>query len=278
MEGEDEESDNDRAFNKKTIWERFQIVFGGPLFNFIMAYVLSVVYLSCIGVDMPVIGDVIDGYAAQEAGLQSGDTIVKLNNYKVNFYSEVRIYTFFHSDEDIEVVYTRDGENHTCTVSPKYSEEAGAYLIGIQSDGAREKVSFIKTLGYAFGEMKYQIYSTFESVGSLFTGKVSVKEVSGPVGVVNVISQVYDQSVSSGIFYVFINMTAMAIMLSANLGVMNLLPFPALDGGRIILLIFEAIRGKKMEPEFENGINLVGFALLMVLMVVVMYNDIAKLI
>ena len=87
----------------------------------------------------------------------------------------------------------------------------------------------------------------------------------------------YDQSVSSGLFYVFVNLTSIAILLSANLGVMNLLPFPALDGGRILLIIIERIRGKKMRPEIENGINLVGFALLMLLMIVVMYNDIIKL-
>jgi len=97
------------------------------------------------------------------------------------------------------------------------------------------------------------------------------------VGVVTTISDVYDQSISSGLFYVFINLLSIAILLTANLGVMNLLPFPALDGGRILLFIIEGIRGKKMKPEIENGINLVGFALLMVLMVVVMYNDILKL-
>ena len=111
----------------------------------------------------------------------------------------------------------------------------------------------------------------------LFTGVVSVNEMSGPVGVVTVISDVYDQSVTSGAFYVFVNLISIAILLTANLGVMNLLPFPALDGGRILLIIIETIRGKKMNPDIENGINVIGFGLLMALMVVVMYNDILKL-
>ena len=278
MEGEDEDSDSDRAFNKKTIWERFQIVFAGPLFNFILAYILSVVYISCIGVDLPVIGDVIEGYAAEEAGLQSGDTIVKLDGYNVHFYNEVRIYTFFHSDETIEVTYERNGETYTTTVEPKYSEETGTYLIGIQGTGTREKLSPIGIVQYGFYEIKYEIYTTIQSLRLLVTGQLSVNDVSGPVGVVTTISDVYEQSVSSGAFYVFINLTSIAILLSANLGVMNLLPFPALDGGRILLLLIELVRGKKMKPEIENGINFVGFALLMLLMVVVMYSDIIKLV
>ncbi|MBR5636303.1 MAG: RIP metalloprotease RseP [Pseudobutyrivibrio sp.] len=278
MEGEDEESDSDRAFSKKNKWERFQIVFGGPLFNFILAYILAVVYISAIGVNDTTISDVMPGYAAEEAGIEAGDRIVSLNGYKVHFYNEISIYTFLHANDDsIKVVYERDGEKYTTTIVPKYSEEAGRKLIGIQKANEYVKVSPVGVLQYAVYEMKYQIYVTVSSLKMLFTGQISVNEVSGPVGVVTTISDVYDQSVSSGIFYVFINMLSIAILLSANLGVMNLLPFPALDGGRILLIIIEAIRGKKMKPEIENGINLVGFALLMLLMIVVMYNDILKL-
>ena len=151
-------------------------------------------------------------------------------------------------------------------------------MLGITKNTEYKKVSPLGVIEYSFYEIKYQIYVTLSSLKMLFTGQVSMNEVSGPVGVVTSISSVYDQSVSSGAFYVFINMTSIAILLSANLGVMNLLPFPALDGGRILLIIIEAIRGKKMKPEIENGINLVGFALLMLLMIVVMYNDIIKLI
>ena len=127
-------------------------------------------------------------------------------------------------------------------------------------------------LEYSAYEIKYQIYTTISSLRLLFTGVVSVNEMSGPVGVVTVISDVYDQSVTSGAFYVFVNLISIAILLTANLGVMNLLPFPALDGGRILLIIIETIRGKKMNPDIENGINVIGFGLLMALMVVVMYN------
>lgn len=278
MEGEEENSQDSRSFGNKTIWQRFQIIFAGPFFNFIMAYVLAVVYIACIGVDTPTISAVSEGYAAEAAGMEAGDTITKLGGYNVHFYSEVSIYTYFNSGQDIDVEYNRDGKTYSCTLTPKYSEEAGRYLIGIQSMGSRVKEGPVAVLKYGFYELKMQIYVTFESLKMLFTGQLSVSDVSGPVGVVTTISDVYDQSLSSGIFYVFINLTSIAILLSANLGVMNLLPFPALDGGRILLLIIEAVRGKKLKEEIENGINLVGFGLLMLLMVVVMYSDITKLI
>lgn len=277
MEGEDEGSDDERSFHKKTVWERFQIIFAGPFFNFILAYVLAVIYIALIGVDMPTIAGVVEGYAAEEAGMEAGDTILKLNGYNIHFYQEVSIYTFFHTAEPIDVTYLRDGQTYTCTLEPKYSEEGQKYLIGIKRSSERQKVGAIKTLEYGLYEMKYEIYVTFESLKMLFNGQLSVDDVSGPVGVVSTISDVYDQSITSGAFYVFINLTSIAILLSANLGVMNLLPFPALDGGRILLLIIEGIRRKKIKPEIENGINMAGFALLMLLMVVVMYNDVLKL-
>ncbi len=278
MEGEDEESDSDRAFNKKSLWQRFQIVFAGPLFNFILAYILSVVYIASIGVNDATITDVMPGYAAAEAGIQAGDTIVSIDGYKIHFYNEVSIYTFLHANnESFDVVYSRDGKKHSTTIVPKYNEESGRKLIGITKEANYKKLSPLGVLQYAGYEIKYQIYVTISSLRMLFTGQVSMNEVSGPVGVVTAISDVYDQSVTSGAFYVFVNLTSIAILLSANLGVMNLLPFPALDGGRILLFAIEGIRGKKMNPEIENNINLIGFGLLMVLMIVVMYNDILKL-
>ena len=278
MEGEDEDSDSDRAFNKKTLWERFQIVFGGPLFNFILAYILSVVYIASIGVNDTTITEVMENMPAAEAGMEAGDKIISINGYHVHFYNEISIYTFLHPNDDTyTVVYSRDGKKHTATVTPKYSEETGRRMLGVTKASDYQKVSPLRVLEYSVYEIKYQIYITLCSLKMLFTGQVSMNEVSGPVGVVTTISSVYDQSVTSGIFYVFVNLTSIAILLSANLGVMNLLPFPALDGGRILLFIIEGIRGKKMKPEIENGINLVGFGLLMLLMIVVMYNDILKL-
>lgn len=277
MEGEDEESEDGRAFNNKSVWQRFAIVAAGPIFNFIMAYVLSVILIGAIGYDTPVITGVMDGYSAEEQGMQAGDTIVSINNYRVHFYQEVSVYSFFHPGQEMKVTYLRDGEKYSATITPKYSEEDGRYLLGITGNYQREKGNVFKTLQYGFYEMKYQIYSTFQSLKMLFTGKLTVKDMSGPVGIVKTIGDTYDESVSSGAFYVIMNMLNIAVLLSANLGVMNLLPFPALDGGRLVFFIIEAIRGKKIDENIEGRVHLIGFALLMGLMVVVMFNDIYKL-
>lgn len=277
MEGEDEGSDDDRAFTKKTAWERFQIVFGGPLFNFIMAFILAVVYIACVGVVKPEISGVIEGYSAEAAGLEAGDTIVKLGNYRVHFYQEISIYNFFHAGENVDVVYERDGVKYNTTLTPIYSEEEGRYLLGLTGAAVRQQLNPISTVCYGAYEVKYQIYVTMQSLKMLFTGAIGINDMSGPVGVVTTIGDVYDESVSSGAFYVFVNLLSIAILLSANLGVMNLLPLPALDGGRILLIIVEVIRRKRIDPELEGKINFLGFALLMLLMVVIMYNDIAKL-
>ncbi len=277
MEGEDEESSDGRAFNHKTVWQRFAIVFAGPFFNFIMAYVLSVILIGCIGYDTPTITGVMEGYSAEAEGMQAGDKILFLNNYRVHFYQEVSVYSFFHPGEEIKVTYERGGEKRTANITPTYNEEEGRYLLGILGNYTREKGSVPDTMRYGFYEMKYQIYSTFQSLKMLFTGKLSVNDMSGPVGIVKTIGDTYDQSVSSGAFYVVMNMLNIAILLSANLGVMNLLPLPALDGGRLVFFIVEAIRGRRVNEELEGKVHLIGFALLMVLMVVIMFNDIQKL-
>ncbi|WP_406544394.1 M50 family metallopeptidase [Pseudobutyrivibrio sp.] len=279
MEGEDQESDSDRAFSKKPLWQRFLIVFGGPLFNFILAYILAVILIAIAGVNKPIVTSVSEGLPAEAAGIEAGDEIVSLNGYNIHFYEEISIYNFLHSSgDDITVGYKRDGKTYSTTLTPFYNEEEGRYLLGVNRLSGRDKLTNpISILAYGGYEIKYQIYMTVQSLRMLFTNEISVKEVSGPVGVVSAISDVYDSSILDGIKYVILNMMNIAILLSANLGVMNLIPFPALDGGRLFIYIIEAIRRKKMKPEIENGINLVGFALLMLLMIVVMYNDIAKI-
>lgn len=276
MEGEDEESDDGRAFNNKTVWQRIQVVAAGPIFNFILAYIMSVVFIACVGYDAPVLSGVSDGYPAQEQGLMAGDTIVSLNHYRVHFFQEIRIYAFFHGTEEITVTYERDGQEYQTVIQPRYDATSGSYLLGVTGDGTRQKATVLEMLSYGGYEMKYQLYSTLQSLKMLFTGQVSLNDMSGPVGIVQTVGEVYDQSLSSGAFYVMVNMLSIAILLSANLGVMNLLPIPALDGGRLLFLIIEAVRGKRLNGELEGKINYIGFCLLMLLMVVVLLNDVRK--
>lgn len=278
MEGEDEDSTDERSFGKASVWGRISVVAAGPIFNFIMAFVFAIVLLGCVGVDKPVLTDVIDGYAAQEAGLQAGDTLVKMGRKNINFYKEVSTYAAFHVGEPVEIVYERDGERFTTTLTPKLDEESGRYLYGFISSGVREKTGFFETIYYAFCELGYYIDTTIESLKMLVTGGASMNDLSGPVGIVQNMGEVYEESVKNdGYFYAFLNMLNWTIMLSANLGVMNLLPLPALDGGRLVFLAVEAVRGKPVDPNKEGFVHMIGILLLFGLMFFVMFNDIRKL-
>lgn len=277
MEGEDEDSSDERAFNQKSVWARMAVVFAGPAFNFILAFLMAIIVIAVAGFDRPVVADVMEGYPAAEAGLQAGDTITELNGKNIHLYREVSIYTYLHADEEIEVEYLRDGKNYSCTLIPQYDEESGRYLFGIYGSSMRERGNVFQVLQYSVYEVKYWICTTLESLKMLVTGQVSFNELSGPVGIVKSIGDTYDEVKTGGFLLIILNLLNYSIMLSANLGVMNLLPLPALDGGRLFFLIVEAIRRKRVNPEHEGMVHFAGLVLLMLLMVVVMFNDIRKL-
>ncbi|MCD8365462.1 MAG: RIP metalloprotease RseP [Clostridiales bacterium] len=277
MEGEDSESDDERSFQKKSVWARISVVAAGPVFNFIMALIFSVIIIACLGVMKPVVGDVMEGYSAQEAGLQSGDEIVKLGNKNIHFYKEVSMYSIFHEGETVTVTYLRDGETCEATLSPTYDEESGRYLYGIYAEGSYTRFGPAKTVLYGIYDVKYWIQYTFKSLEMLVTGQVTVNDLSGPVGIVKTIGDTYEESMADGYFYVFLNMLNIGILLSANLGVMNLLPLPALDGGRLVFLVIEAIRGKRISENKEGMVHFVGLMCLFALMILVMFNDVRKL-
>lgn len=277
MEGEDGESSDERAFGKKSVWARMSVVAAGPIFNFIMALVFSFILTCNIGYDLPVLADVTAGYAAEEAGMQAGDVIVKMNGKKIHFYREISSYAMFHTGEAVEVTYERDGERYQTTLVPKYDEELGKYLYGFQGSTENVKGNLWDNVKYSFYETKYWISTTVGSLKMLVTGGVSFNDMSGPVGIVDVIGDSYEESVSYGYYAAFLQMLYISIILAANLGVMNLLPLPALDGGRLVFLIIEAIRRKKIDPEKEGMVHFVGIMLLFALMILVMFNDIRKL-
>ena len=161
-------------------------------------------------------------------------------------------------------------------IRDRYDEELGRYRYGFVG-GEVEKGNVFKNLLYSGYEVKYWIDTTFGSLKMLATGGVTLNDMSGPVGLVDAIGDSYEESVSYGYYAAFLQMLYICILISANLGVMNLLPLPALDGGRLVFLIVEAIRGKKVDPDKEGMVHFIGLMLLMLLMVVVMFNDIRKI-
>lgn len=277
MMGEDEESDDERAFNNKSVWARIAVVAAGPIFNFILAFILSLIIIGSVGYDAPVVNGLIEDFPASEAGMKPGDKIVKMNNDNILVYREISLYVNLHQGESVDVVYERDGKKHEVTLEPKLDEESGNYYLGFSGGGMRTKGNILETIKYGFFEVEYWIETTFKSLGMMIGGKVSADDVSGPVGIVNAIGDTYEQSKEDGAFYVFLNMLNMSILLSANLGVMNLLPIPALDGGRLVFLIIEAIRRKPISRDKEGMVHFVGLVILLLLMVVILFNDIRKL-
>lgn len=363
MVGEDEVNDAENSFNKKGVWARFSIIFAGPFFNFILAFVFSIIILSYSGIDYPIVRVLYDSQPASLSGLEIGDVVKSINGKKITIGREIITYTQLHplTKEDVELVVERDGEIKTFNINPYYkaflfgfsystNKKESAQISGITEGGAFEKAGikggdviksvngeeianagelgdvmnkvnqdgkevrfvversgseqeflvkptafetytlgfnaafdekgggFFEVIKYSFVEVKYWIVTTVASLGQLVTGGISMKEVSGPVGIVNVVGSAIDQSASLGIMVMIMQMLYMSVLLSANLGVMNLLPLPALDGGRLVFLLIEAIRGKPVDREKEGFVHFAGLVALMLFMVFVMYNDIIKII
>ncbi|MBP3462045.1 MAG: RIP metalloprotease RseP [Tyzzerella sp.] len=277
MMGEDDVDDmSEGSFNSKSVWARMSVVVAGAVFNFLLALIFSMIVIGYTGYDEPVISGVVEGFPAQEAGLQEGDRIVKMNNKKINIWREITYYNMFHPGETVDLVYERDGEKHEVTITPKKDED-GNYLIGITSPAQYEKANLLTATQYGVYEVKFWICTTLESLKMLVTGDVGVDQLSGPVGIVSVVDETYQQSKSYGVMVVIMQMLNIGILLSANLGVMNLLPLPALDGGRLVFMVVEAIRGKRVPPDKEGWVHGIGMILLLALMAFVMFNDVKKL-
>lgn len=277
MMGEDDVDDmSEGSFNSKSVWARMSVVVAGAVFNFLLALIFSMIVIGYTGYDEPVISGVVEGFPAQEAGLTEGDRIVKMNNKKINIWREITYYNMFHPGETVDLIYERDGEKRETTITPKKDEE-GNFLIGITSPTQYKKANILTAAQYGVYEVKFWICTTLESLKMLVTGDVGVDQLSGPVGIVSVVDETYQQSKSYGVMVVIMQMLNIGILLSANLGVMNLLPLPALDGGRLVFMIVEAIRGKRVPPDKEGWVHGIGMILLLALMAFVMFNDVKRL-
>ncbi len=363
MMGEDEIVEDNRAFSKKGVWARISVVIAGPLFNFILAFVLAMFIIGIAGYDPAAITSVVNDSPAAKAGIQTGDVITEMNGKHIDVGKEAITYLQFNplSAEDITLTYKRDGIKNKITLTPvivktymlgfayqpdgaaatitslyenmplanaglqngdiivkindteikdissmnQYFQEnplssetvkltysrAGkettidvtpvltdeSYSIGLSINTAREKTNAIGVIKYSAVEVKYWITTTVESLGQIIRGKVSKDDIAGPVGIVNFIGDTYQASKDDGALYVFLNLAYISILLSANLGVMNLLPIPALDGGRLVFLILEVFRGKPVDQAKEGLVHMIGLVALMILMVFVMFNDLSKL-
>ena len=173
--------------------------------------------------------------------------------------------------------YERDGVKGTTTLTPKYDESEGRYLIGI-SNADFVELSGLDSFRYSWYEMRYCVNMTWKSLAMLVQGQVSRQDVAGPVGIaVNVVGKTYESTKDYGWQNVLVNMLNITLMLTVNLGILNLLPIPALDGGRLVFLIWEAITHKPVPPEKEGMVHFIGLMFFMVLMEFLLFNDLVNI-
>jgi len=280
FEGEDglnakEGEMSEGAFPNASVWARISTVVAGPLFNFILAFIVSLIMVQFIVIQEPVITEVTQESAAQEAGLLPGDRIISLNGSKVYLYQEVSVFNQMNKGAEVTVVYERDGEKRGTVLTPKFDETYGRYMFGIVNNSYVE-LKGLDGLKYAWYEVRSGVITTYKSLAMLIQGKVSRTEVAGPVGMANIVGDIYEETKDSPMD-VFVNMLNIIMLLSVNLGILNLLPIPALDGGRLVFLLIELVRGKPVPPEKEGIIHFIGFVFFMILMVVVFFNDISNI-
>ncbi|MBR5741070.1 MAG: RIP metalloprotease RseP [Firmicutes bacterium] len=264
IEGEDEDSDDPRAFNNASVGKRILVVVAGALMNFLTCIVILIIVYGTVGFASTTIGETIDGLPAAEAGLEAGDTILSIDGKDVNVWTDVQTYTQAGEDA-LTVVVLRDGKELTLTV-PLVTED-GRKVMGIRS--------LIKhDLGLAIREGFTGTWSMakemYQFVGGLFVGKGSLDDVAGPVGIVSVISE----QAKTG----FLNVLYLTAIISLNLGIINLLPLPALDGGRLVFLLINLITGKKVSTKVEGTIHGIGMILLLALMAFILVKDVLRLI
>ena len=267
MEGEDEDSEEPRALNNQPAWQRACILAAGSVMNFITCVVLLIIIAFWMGTATTTIDQVTEGSPAERAGIVSGDTIVSIDGQEINEWDDLIQSIGYSKEKTAEITVERDGRQETLTAELEYDKEAGRNMIGItptmEHSVGKSITGGIKNTG-SMTVMMYQVLK------QLFTGEVSVKELSGPVGIVYATSE----AAKSGIMYVIY----LAALLSLNLAIINMLPFPALDGGRLLFLVIRLFTGKRVSDETEGKIHFIGICLLFALMIYVTFNDVIRFI
>lgn len=275
-EEEKEDKKSSGSFAEANVWARIATVFAGPFFNIILAFLLSLIVVGFSGSVKPTINALMEGYPAEAAGLEVGDVITKIDGERVHLQSEVSLISSLSRGKSMEIEYQRDGEIHETLLTPKFNEADKRYYIGF-TIGEPIECKGWKLIQYSAYEVRYWLNATVKSLLMLVQGQLSKDDLSGPVGIAVTIDETIEETKPYGLPTTILTMINFAVLLSVNLGVMNLLPIPALDGGRLLFLLIEVVRGKPIPPEKEGIVHFVGFVALMVLMVFVMYNDIARI-
>ena len=272
-DGEERIIDRSKFPNAKP-WAKIATLVAGPLFNFILGFIVAFIMVNMIVIREPVVTEVIEGGAAEAAGILPGDKITSIDGQKIYLYDELSVYTTLYRGGDTQLTVDRNGESVEITLTPYYSAEYGRYMFGIVNDTYVEDLKGLDAFRYTWYEMRYNVIMVWKSLGALFTGRLARENVAGPVGVVNMVGDIIEEASPYGWMTVLVNMLNLMLLLTVNLGIFNMLPVPALDGGRLLFALIELVRGKPVPPKKEAYVHLAGMALLLIIVVVVFFNDI----
>ena len=315
FEGEDEDSKDERAFSNQPVWKRIIVVAAGGLCNVVLGFLLFLVIIPFTSpISTNYVKDVVPNSFVQEAGLMPNDKIIEINGKKVSFYNDITLYTReFNANTECSIIVKRDGEKYELNFKPTQSEvtfdygedgitvsesingepadesfykygegaERNEELIGKSETVERliigfvpvqEEVNALNIWKEAWNETKFVVKLVYNSLWQMVTGRVGVEQMSGPVGVVSEINTAVNSGRGSWLY--ILNLTA---LLTINLGIFNLLPIPALDGGRLFFMLIELVTRKRIPPEKEGMVHTIGFMLLIGLIIFISYNDILKL-
>ncbi len=266
--GEQEEAHKEGSFQQKPLFSRFIVIIAGSLMNFALGIILFfLVYFFFLGVpqtQLAEIGEVLPGGRAEQAGLLPGDTILSINSVPTDSWEAVIQQIHANPEKKISLLVQRD--NQELLFSIVTMEEEGRGLIGVAP--VYKKYLFLSSIGLGFTYTWFFGKLILVSLAQMVTGTIPA-DVTGPVGIVAVVGEVARTGLS--------NLFSLAAIISVNLGVINLLPIPALDGSRVIFLAWEALRGKPVDPKKEGFIHFIGFTVLILLMIIISFQDISRL-
>ncbi|WP_240511828.1 RIP metalloprotease RseP [Paludifilum halophilum] len=256
-----------RQYGSKTILQRGLFIAAGPVFNFFLAVVLLAGLTLATGIGTKVtVKDTVPGSPAEKAGLKPGDTVREVEGNKVKEFNDISVPLQEARGDEVTLKVERANQLFETQIEPE--KRNNQFIIGIQMEQERRKATISEASIAGFTKTYDLAVIMGRGISRLVTGQVGMESLAGPVGIADITGKAADAG--------WLNLVHLAALLSLNLGIINILPFPALDGGRLTFLILEALRGRPIDPNKEGVVHFVGFALLMMLMMVVTYNDIVR--
>lgn len=268
--GEEQSSTDMQAFNNQAVWKRILVIVTGPIMNILLAVVLAIFVLVGFGdyFPIPVIGEIVDKSPAQVTGLKVGDVITEINSIPIKTYDDVIHTIQKYKANTLSITVKRSAQTIKYNLNPYYDNSTKTMRIGIILSQEKRKVGLFEGIRLSFQWVYNIIKLMLDYLGKLFIHGQGVNDIMGPVGTIGLIGKAAEHSMEM--------LIRLAILITLNLGIVNLLPFPALDGGRLLFLFLEGIRGKPLSQDREGYIHFAGFVILLLLMLLFTYKDIAR--